>query len=460
MNKPNSIFNQVQEIICDQLNSDETLSSATILFVAENAKDIDYEVTNALGKQGIVGVVMTPKADYIGITSKGELAYELRGITVQIVENVPVNRGLPNTITALDAAQRVQEVLSSPMFTKFGVMNPVSIEQGEESGLIVCQAKFNCSVHAVYNVPVWFPERQAIKMSDGTVIPMGDGFFSPTGYDINTTLRTLGYTVNDVEEIYVFSKLDTTTSYSSHLKAVYIDSSCPSIGRDYWSQPFSSSSIEKVVFKGRTYGQIAQMQYFPWGLADLTKIIALDDTITPTKVKYTEASGLPYWESDIVGRLSADSLPDKTSMQSIDIGNRVFSIGYGAFSGCSALTSVTIPSSVTYIETQTFSTCTNLMDVTFVDKDMATVQGMSNYSWRLPVGCVLHCTDGDITILDYSKLLLWKDNGDMVEVVAPASVTSTTIEQAVYPSQRSVITKAHIPDTVSSIGYGAFYGCD
>lgn len=151
MNKPNSIFNQVQEIICDQLNSDETLSAATILFVAENAKDIDYEVTNALGKQGIVGVVMTPRADYIGITATGEIAYDLRGITVQIVENVPVNRGLPNTITALDAAQRVQEVLSSPNFTRFGVMNPVSIEQGEESGLIVCQAKFNCNIHAAPN---------------------------------------------------------------------------------------------------------------------------------------------------------------------------------------------------------------------------------------------------------------------------------------------------------------------
>lgn len=119
---------------------------------------------------------------------------------------------------------------------------------------------------------MWFPDRQAIKMSDGTVIPMGDGFFSPTGYDINTTLRTLGYTTNDIAEIYVFSKLETTTAYREHLKAVYIDSSCPSIGRDVWSQPFSSSSIEKVVFKGRTLEQVQAMQYYPWGLQDTSKI--------------------------------------------------------------------------------------------------------------------------------------------------------------------------------------------
>ena len=100
------------------------------------------------------------------------------------------------------------------------------------------------------------------------------------------------------------------------------------------------------------------------------------------------------------------------------------------------------------------------MDVTFEGKDVATVEGMSSYSWGLPLGCVLHCTDGDTTVFDRTKLLLWKDNGDMVEVVAPANVTSTTIEQAVYPSQRNVIVKAYIPDSVTSISYGAFYDCD
>lgn len=176
MNKPTSIFNQVQNIICDQLNADDTLSSANILFIAENAKDIDYEVQNALGKQGIVGVVMTPVANYIGKTTPGELAYDLRDLTVQIVENVPVNRGLPDTITALDAAQRVQEVLSSPRFTTFGEMNPVSIEQGEESGLIVCQAKFNCNIHATYEPVPPTPE--------------------PTVYGL-TTYQALGFMVGE-----------------------------------------------------------------------------------------------------------------------------------------------------------------------------------------------------------------------------------------------------------------------
>ena len=103
MNKPTTILHQVQQVIADQLNGDDMLSAASVIFIPENAKDIDYEVTNALGQQGIVGVVMTPEASYQGITHDGDLVWDLRNITVQIVENVPVNRGLSNSITALDA---------------------------------------------------------------------------------------------------------------------------------------------------------------------------------------------------------------------------------------------------------------------------------------------------------------------------------------------------------------------
>lgn len=118
------------------------------------------------------------------------------------------------------------------------------------------------------------------------------------------------------------------------------------------------------MFKGRTYAQIAQMQYYPWGLTDLNKIIALDDTIIPTKVKYTEESELPDWESNILGQLSADSIPNRLSCQSIEIGNRVSSIANLAFRDCASLASVTIPDSVTNLGERTFWACRGLTDVT------------------------------------------------------------------------------------------------
>jgi hypothetical protein len=34
--------------------------------VVENKKDVEFEIKSALGKQGIVGLVMTPRATFAG----------------------------------------------------------------------------------------------------------------------------------------------------------------------------------------------------------------------------------------------------------------------------------------------------------------------------------------------------------------------------------------------------------
>ena len=85
-------------------------------------------------------------------------------------------------------------------------------------------------------------------------------------------------------------------------------------------------------------------------------------------------------------------------LANVTIPDSVTSIVDSAFWNCSGLTSVTIPNSVTSIGSEAFWNCSGLTSVTFSSKDKATVQGMTNYSWDLNSGCVLHCTDGDITI--------------------------------------------------------------
>ena len=137
-----------------------------------------------------------------------------------------------------------------------------------------------------------------------------------------------------------------------------------------------------------------------------------------TIVKYTDGRTV---ELDIQGELADGSVSDREYISELDIGHSVTSIGDGAFRYCYSLTSVTIPNSVTSIGSSAFSYCTeltnmtipdnvtsigdgafdecsDLMSVTFSGKTMMQVKSMSNYSWWLLSGCVVHCTDGDITI--------------------------------------------------------------
>ena len=99
-----------------------------------------------------------------------------------------------------------------------------------------------------------------------------------------------------------------------------------------------------------------------------------------------------------VTRIRTYAFSGFSMMTSLTIPNSVTNIGAWAFNYCEGLTSVTIPESVTTIGGQAFASCSNLMSVTFTGKTMATVQGMASYKWGLKTGCVLHCSDGDITL--------------------------------------------------------------
>ena len=148
-----SILWQAQEAAANILNADAELSGK-VTFFSENQRDIDFQLKNALGRQGIVGIIMTPTAQYCGNYQDDSVVWDLRNFTVQIVENTTVNRAIPTSITALDAAVRATDRLANTYANGFTTYNPVSIEQGEQSGLIVAQARFNCTVRTNrYPVP-------------------------------------------------------------------------------------------------------------------------------------------------------------------------------------------------------------------------------------------------------------------------------------------------------------------
>lgn len=118
-------------------------------FYSENIRDIEYQIQNALGRQGIVGIVMTPQLDYQGHNSK-EPIYTMPDFTIQICENPIVNRVQPNNMTAHEAIILASELLVNVKnkvgLPAFGTFTPTSISiQEMDETILVAEAKFECT---------------------------------------------------------------------------------------------------------------------------------------------------------------------------------------------------------------------------------------------------------------------------------------------------------------------------
>ena len=138
-----------------------------------------------------------------------------------------------------------------------------------------------------------------------------------------------------------------------------------------------------------------------------------------------------------------------SGLTSLTIPSSVTSIGEMAFNGCSGLTSLTIPSSVTSIGNYAFSDCRGLTNLTIPSSVISIGRGVFSDCSGLTS---LTIPSGVTSINDYT----FNGCSGLTNLTIPSGVTS--IGHYAFDSC-SGLTNLTIPSGVKSIGVCAFWGC-
>ena len=262
------------------------------------------------------------------------------------------------------------------------------------------------------------------------------------------------------EPIYQITECGNITLYAEFIKYTKgLEFTLSSDGTYYNVSDYTGDS-EKVVFIEK-YNNKPIKGIDTSAFEDCTYItsITIPDSVTSIgEGAFSGCSGLTdvYYEGDIAGWCNISFESDSSNPMyyadnlyingellqgELILPNSVTGIGDYAFYNCTSLTSIEIPSSVTSIGISAFSGCSGLTDV-YYEGDIA---GWCNISFES----------------DSSNPMYYADNlyinGEIIsgEIVLGNNITIIPS----YTFKNSNITSITIPDSVTSIGEGAFTGC-
>ena len=167
------------------------------------------------------------------------------------------------------------------------------------------------------------------------------------------------------------------------------------------------------------------------------------------KYKGTMPSGTTIELKDGTTEISGYAFSGCSGLTSVTIPNSVIAIGSFAFSGCSGLTSVAIPDKVSTIANSTFNGCSSLISVTIPNSVTNIETSAFGYCSSLTNIII---PSSVTSIANYS----FQGCSNLTSMTIPNNVTSIADYIFENCSSLAIVT---IPKGVTSIGYSSFAGC-
>ncbi len=281
-----------------------------------------------------------------------------------------------------------------------------------ESGNTVYHSAGNCIIETASKTLIVGCKASVIP-TDGSVTSIGSrAFYGCTGLtsiEIPSSVTSIG---------------DSAFFDCSSLESIEIPTSVTSIGDYAFEYCSGLTSIEIP-------SSVTSIGYFAFSNCPI-KIANIPTSATGSIPKKNLKSVI-FNSGESIGNNAFSSC---TGLTSIEIPSSVTSIGSRAFYGCSGLTSIEIPSSVTSIGYSAFSNCRSLESIT------------------VESGNTVYHSAGNCIIETASKTLI---AGCKASVI-PTDGSVTSIGDYAF-EYCSGLTSIEIPSSVTSIGYSAFSNC-
>ena len=231
------------------------------------------------------------------------------------------------------------------------------------------------------------------------------------------------------------------------------------------------ASADPVIIDGIWYNLTAETKQaevttdYPW----YTGSVVIPEKVTYESVEYSVTSIGDY--AFQMSSITSITIPNSVTsigkqafylcegLTSVSIPNSVTSISQKAFEACSGLTSVNIPNSLKWIEKGTFAGCKNLTSITIPNS----VTYIGKEAFKSCSGLTSLTIPNSVTSIDsqafegcsgLTSIVVEEGNSEYDSRDNCNAIIETSTNQLILGCQNT-----KIPNSVTSIGERAFYGC-